>query len=96
MKVAAIIQARMSSNRLPGKVMENIVGKPMLCHIVERLNKAKLLDNIIVATTDKEIDEPLIKLTTKRRSKAPTKIGSDLPKPLRLGTSYSPYSAYCL
>ena len=42
--------------------MKEIVGKPMLWHLIERLKKAKLLDNIIVATTDKEIDIPILKL----------------------------------
>lgn len=62
MNVTAIVQARMESTRLPGKVMEGIVGKPMLWHIIERLKKAKLLDNIMIATTDKEIDKPILKL----------------------------------
>lgn len=62
MKITAIVQARMESTRLPGKVMKEIVGKPMLWHIIERLKKAKLLDNIMIATTDKEIDKPILKL----------------------------------
>jgi len=62
MKVAAIVQARMGSTRLPGKVMKDIVGKPMLWHIINRLKKTKLIDSITIATTGKEIDKPILKL----------------------------------
>ena len=61
--IAAIVQARMGSTRLPGKVMEEIVGKPMLWHVIDRLKQAKLLDSIIVATTDKEVERPILRLT---------------------------------
>ncbi len=62
MMLAAIIQARMGSSRLPGKVMEDISGKPMLWHIIERLKKARLIDKIIIATTEREADKPILKL----------------------------------
>jgi len=62
MKVAAIIQARMSSTRLPGKVMEEIAGKPMLRQIIDRVKRAELIHGIIVATTATEIDKPVVKL----------------------------------
>ena len=47
----AIIQARMGSTRLPRKVMLNILGKPVLWHVVNRVSKARLIDGLIVATT---------------------------------------------
>ena len=47
----AIIQARMGSTRLPGKVMLNILGKPVLWHVVNRVSKARLIDRLFVATT---------------------------------------------
>jgi len=62
MKVAAIIQARMGSTRLPGKVMEEIAGKPMLRHIIDRLKRAELIHSIVVATTATEIDKPIVKV----------------------------------
>jgi len=65
MMIAAIVQARMGSTRLPGKVKKEIVGKPILWHIIDRLKRAKLIDNIIVATTDKEIDKPILGLAKK-------------------------------
>ncbi|MDE7169332.1 MAG: hypothetical protein K2N67_03965, partial [Mucispirillum sp.] len=53
-----IIQARMGSSRLPGKVLADICGKPMLFHIVQRLRRSKAADNIIIASSDlKEDDE---------------------------------------
>ena len=48
--IVVIVQARMGSNRLPGKVMMDIVGKPLLWHIVNRLEYCKLLNKIVVAT----------------------------------------------
>ena len=48
---AAIIQARMGSTRLPNKVMLKILDKPILWHVINRVSKAKTIDNIIVATT---------------------------------------------
>jgi spore coat polysaccharide biosynthesis protein SpsF len=50
--VIAIVQARMGSSRLPGKVMMGLVGKPLLWHIVNRLEYSKLIDRIVVATGD--------------------------------------------
>ncbi len=49
--IAAIIQARMGSTRLPGKVLMTLAGKPVLWHIITRLQQAYHLDNICVATT---------------------------------------------
>jgi spore coat polysaccharide biosynthesis protein SpsF len=47
----AIVQARMSSTRLPGKVLKNLAGKPMLQWTLERLESSKFLDKIVVATS---------------------------------------------
>lgn len=57
MHTAAVIQARMGSTRLPGKVMLEISGKPVLWHVVNRVSKSQLIDGVIVATTtDREDD----------------------------------------
>lgn len=56
MKVTAIIQARMGSTRLPGKVMMKIKDKTVLQHIVERVKAAKNIRDIIIATTLNESD----------------------------------------
>jgi spore coat polysaccharide biosynthesis protein SpsF len=55
----AIIQARMSSSRLPGKVLEDISGRPMLQHVIERSMRARLVDGIVVATTLDPADDRL-------------------------------------
>ncbi len=60
-KVVAIIQARMSSSRLPGKVLIEIVGKPVLWHIVNRLREAKRVDKIVIASPKKDADKPIMK-----------------------------------
>ena len=56
-KIVASIQVRMGSSRYPGKVMHEISGKPLLRHLVDRVRKSKLLDDIVVATSlNKEND----------------------------------------
>lgn len=59
MKTICIIQARMGSERLPGKVIKELCGKPMIVHIVERLSKSKLIDDIVVATSTDECNDVL-------------------------------------
>jgi spore coat polysaccharide biosynthesis protein SpsF len=49
--ISAIVQARMGSTRLPGKIMKKLEGKPVLWHVYDRLKHSKKLDNIIIATT---------------------------------------------
>lgn len=50
-KTVAVIQARMAASRLPGKVLKDIGGKPMLLRVVERTCMAKRIDEVLVATT---------------------------------------------
>lgn len=59
--IYAIIQARMGSTRLPGKVMMDLGGKPVIEHVVDRLNKSQLIDKIIIATSNNPNNQPLIK-----------------------------------
>lgn len=51
MKIGTIIQARMGSTRLSGKVMKEIKGKTVLSHVIERVSQSKMIDEIIIATT---------------------------------------------
>jgi spore coat polysaccharide biosynthesis protein SpsF len=60
MKIVATIEARMTSSRLPGKVLLPALGKPMLHHLVRRLSAAPSIDNIVLATTVNVTDEPLV------------------------------------
>lgn len=57
--VLAIVQARMSSTRLPGKVMAPILGEPMIQRQLERVRRAKTVGRVIVATSDAPSDDPL-------------------------------------
>lgn len=50
-KASIVIQARMGSTRLPGKVMMAVSGKPLIGHMIDRLRQANLVDRIIVATS---------------------------------------------
>ena len=50
MKIIGVIQARLSSSRLQNKVLLEIIGKPMLWHIYNRLSKSKLLDQVVIST----------------------------------------------
>ena len=59
MEITAIIQARMGSSRLPGKVLMDICGKPVLWHIVNRISKSKYIRNIVIATSDDKIDDAI-------------------------------------
>lgn len=56
MRVVAIIQARMGSTRLPGKVLKNLAGKCVLEHVVERVKLVRSVDEVIVATSNKRAD----------------------------------------
>ena len=58
--IVAIIQARMGSSRLPGKVLLPLAGKPMLWHVVDRLQTAEALDTIAVATSTEAADDAIV------------------------------------
>jgi spore coat polysaccharide biosynthesis protein SpsF len=62
MRRVLIVQARMTSTRLPGKVMEDLGGRPMLARQLERLRASRLADDIVVATTTNASDDPLVAL----------------------------------
>jgi len=57
--IVCIIQARMGSTRLPGKVLRNISGKPILQHVLERLGRSKKVSTFIVATTKETADDAI-------------------------------------
>ncbi len=67
MKTKCILQARISSSRLWGKVLLPGYDKPLLLHIVERLKKSKLLDDVIVATSFEKIDDIIYNICKKHK-----------------------------
>ncbi len=60
-KVVAIIQARMGATRLPGKVLLDIGGKPMLDRVVTRTRRSQIVDQVVVATSKDQSDDPIAK-----------------------------------
>lgn len=59
MKIPVIIQARMNSQRFPGKVLKELQGRPLLDHLVERLKPSERIERIIVATSMDMSDQPI-------------------------------------
>ena len=65
MRKLIIAQARMTSTRLPGKVMKIVCGKPLLEHFINRLKRVKYADQIVIATTINDIDNQIVDLCKK-------------------------------
>jgi spore coat polysaccharide biosynthesis protein SpsF len=61
MRVVAIIQARMGSTRLPGKVLKDLCGETVLARVVNRTRRATLLDKIVVATSVLSADDAIVR-----------------------------------
>jgi spore coat polysaccharide biosynthesis protein SpsF len=62
LRIVAIIQARMASTRLPGKVLKDIGGEPMLSRVVSRLRRSSVLSDVIIATTKEPQDDAIANL----------------------------------
>lgn len=62
MKILLIVQARMTSTRLPGKVLLPLAGEPMLTRLIERLRRVQRADGIVIATTTNATDDPIAAL----------------------------------
>lgn len=65
MTTAIIVQARMSSTRLPGKVLLPIMGRPVMEYQLERLRRVHTADKIVIATTTNPADQPIVELAEK-------------------------------
>lgn len=65
MSIGVIIQARVGSSRLPGKVLLEVMGKTILEYVIERVRESKKLEQVIVATTNKKKDKPISDLAKK-------------------------------
>ena len=66
-EVVAIIQARMSSTRLPGKVLLDLGGRTVLGRMVERVKRATLVNRVVVATTLDPTDNPIIQFCEREK-----------------------------
>ena len=64
-RVVATIEARMTSSRLPGKVMMQALGRPMLAHLTSRLKAVPSIDEIVLATTVNSADDVLVDFASK-------------------------------
>jgi len=62
MRVIGIVQARMTSTRLPGKILKEVLGKQLLQYEIERLQRITSLDGLVVATTTNGDDDPVVEL----------------------------------
>jgi spore coat polysaccharide biosynthesis protein SpsF len=69
MKILAIVTARMTSTRLPGKVLLKVKGKPLLQFLIERLKAVKIINQIVIAATTNKTDDVLERFATKMRVK---------------------------
>lgn len=63
--ILAIVQARMSSSRLPGKVLKDVLGQPMILRQLERIARSKKIDRVVVATSVESSDNVLAEVLTK-------------------------------
>jgi spore coat polysaccharide biosynthesis protein SpsF len=60
LKVVAIVQARMGSTRLPGKVLKDLEGETMLARVAQRLSRSRLINEVLIATTDRSADDAIV------------------------------------
>lgn len=65
-KIIAIIFARFDSSRLPGKALIEVNNEPILGYVINRAKKIKNIEHVVLATTDREIDNPLVEFAQKR------------------------------
>ena len=66
MKVIAVIQARIGSTRLPGKVLKDLAWEPLLARVVNRTLRAKSMNGVVVATTEDTTDDAIVDLCQER------------------------------
>ena len=67
MKIVSIVQARMNSSRLPGKVLMKINEKPMISFLTDRLKKIKQIEQIIISTTKNKKDDRIVSFCKKNK-----------------------------
>ena len=65
LKTLAVVQARMGSSRLPGKSLRPLFGRTVLGLLLERLKRARKIEAIVVATSDRAVDDPIVSLAAR-------------------------------
>lgn len=60
MRIVGVIQARMGSNRFPGKMLARLAGRPLLWHVARRMQQAATIDELVLATTNEPRDDALV------------------------------------
>lgn len=70
MRIVAVLQARTGSSRLPGKVMADLAGKPLLARVIERAQAVPGVQTVVVATTPAQRDRPILDLANTCGAKA--------------------------
>lgn len=58
--ISCIIQARVSSTRLPGKILKDVSGHPLLWHVINRAKRIKSVDKVVLATTNESNDDTVV------------------------------------
>src|ERR1700748_2840990 len=91
MNIVTIIQARMGSTRLPGKVLKDIEGKSMLMRVISRVQRARLSNAVIVATSTETVDDAVVKVCYENH--VPVFRGSELDVLDRYYQAASEYAA---
>ncbi|MFJ7663187.1 cytidylyltransferase domain-containing protein [Lysinibacillus sp. NPDC097162] len=66
MRIVAIIQARMGSTRLPGKILKKVNGRPLLSYQLERLQQSNYINDLVIATTINEKDDLIVEFCKKK------------------------------
>lgn len=77
MTVGIVLQARMGSSRLPGKVLKPLAGRPMLGYILERLEQSKAADVLVLASTTSPGDAQVLEFAKKQHPRFKTFAGSE-------------------
>ena len=62
MNIVAIVQARCDSKRFPEKVLKDLGGYPLIIYLLKRLRLSKRLNKLVLATTERVVDDPLAKI----------------------------------
>lgn len=60
MIIVGIVLARLDSRRLPGKALRQVLGKPLIAYVIDRIRRVTGLDGFCIATTERQVDQPMV------------------------------------